>query len=62
MYKITQLLKINGLRNSIVAFLACRVYIQQNFESYDAKKKELGVKRELSTELSQEYKKRCNFL
>ena len=62
LYKISQLLKMNGLKNCIVAFLACRVYITQNFDSYDKKRKDLGVKKELTPELSQSYKARCNFL
>lgn len=62
MYKVAQFLKINGLKNNIVGYLACIVYIEQNFESYDAKKKELKITKELTAELSQKYKERCNFL
>lgn len=46
----------------IAAFLACRVYIPLSLEAYEAKKKELGVDKNLTTEVSAQYRNKYMFL
>ena len=62
LYKAAHLLKIKGLQMCIATFLACRVYIPLKLEAYKNKMKELGVGKELTTELSNEYRNKYMFL
>ena len=62
LFKATHYLKIKGLEMCIAAFLACRVYIPLKLESYKNKMKELGVDKELTTEISNEYRNKYMFL
>ena len=46
----------------IATYLACRVYIPLKLESYKNKMKEMGVTKELTTEISNEYRNKYMFL
>ena len=62
LFKAAHFLKIKGLEMCIAAFLACRVYIPLSLEAYEAKKKELGVDKNLTTEVSSQYRNKYMFL
>lgn len=42
--------------------MACRIYIKPNLNDYNLKKKELGLEKELTTEISKAYKERFPFM
>jgi hypothetical protein len=42
--------------------MACRVFIEPTLEKYQAKKAEIGLKEELTTDKSKEYKERFPFI
>ena len=42
--------------------MACRVFIEPTLENYNKKKDEIGLKEELTTEKSKEYKERFPFM
>lgn len=62
LYRATHFLKIYPLRRAISAVVATRVHIQPTLDDYNNKKKELGLKVELNTEISKEYKERFPFM
>jgi hypothetical protein len=62
LYRAVHYLKIAPLRKSIACVMACRVYIEPTLDSYNKKKAEIGLKEELTTEKSKEYKERFPFM
>lgn len=62
LYRAVHYLKIYPLRRCIAAVMACRVYIEPTLENYHKKKDEIGLKNELTTEKSKEYKDRFPFI
>lgn len=55
-------MKIYNLRRKVAAVMACRVWIEPTLENYNKKKAEIGLKEELTTEKSKEYKERFPFM
>ena len=62
LYRAVHFLKIDALRKCIAAVMACRVWIEPTLENYNKKKEEIGLKEELTTEKSKEYKERFPFM
>jgi hypothetical protein len=62
LYRATHFLEIRNLRRSIAAVMACRVFIKPTLSEYNNKKAELGLKVELTTDISKEYKERFPFM
>jgi hypothetical protein len=62
LYRAAHFLKIHALRKSISAVVATRVQIQPTLDDYNSKKKEIGLNKELNTEISKEYKERFPFM
>lgn len=62
LYRAVHYLKIYALRKCIAAVMACRVHIEPTLENYNKKKAEIGLKEELTTEKSKEYKERFPFM
>jgi c-di-GMP-related signal transduction protein len=62
LYRAVQYLKINALRKCLACVMACRVFIEPTLENYNKKKSEIGLKEELTTEKSKEYKDRFPFM
>ena len=62
LYRAVHYLKIYALRKCIAAVMACRVFIEPTLENYNKKKDEIGLKEELTTEKSKEYKERFPFM
>ena len=62
LYRAVHYLKIYALRKCIAAVMACRVFIEPTLENYNKKKDEIGLKEELTTEKSREYKDRFPFM
>jgi hypothetical protein len=62
LFKAAKELRIKGLENNIAAFLAAKVYIKSTAMDYQNKKNELGIKSELTPQLSRELKEKYGFL
>jgi hypothetical protein len=62
LYRAARELRLGGLENNIAAFLAAKVFIKTTVVDYNNKKKELGIKAELTPQLSRELKDRYGFL
>lgn len=62
LYRAVHYLKIYPLRKCLAAVMACRVFIEPTLENYNKKKDEIGLKEELTTEKSKEYKERFPFM
>lgn len=62
LYGAAHYLKIEALRKSIAAVVACKVYINPTLEEYNNKKVELGLEKELNTETSKGYKEKYPFM
>ena len=62
LYLAAHSLKIQNLKKCLAAVMACRVFVQPTLESYNAKKTELGIEKDLTPELSKEYKERFPFM
>lgn len=62
LYRAVHYLKIYPLRRCVAAVMASRVWIEPTLENYKKKKDELGLKQELTTEKSKEYKERFPFM
>ena len=62
LYRAVHYLKIYPLRRCIAAVMASRVFIEPTLDNYRKKKAEIGLKEELTTEKSKEYKERFPFM
>lgn len=62
LYKTAHRLQVIGLKKAIAVFLACKVYIPLDVIALNKKKEELGVKNELTTEMSAKYRANYAFL
>lgn len=62
LYRAAHYLKIEALRKSIAAVVACKVYINPTLEEYNQKKAELKLEKELNTETSKGYKEKYPFM
>jgi hypothetical protein len=52
LFKAAKELRLRGLENNIAAFVAAKVYIKSTAADYQNKKNELGIKTELTPQLS----------
>ena len=62
LYRAVHFLKIYNLRRAIAAVAASRVHINPTLDEYKNKQKDLGLKEQLNTEKSKEYKERFPFM
>lgn len=51
-----QILNMEVLKKTIAAFLACKFYYAKDNKSYENKKKELNIQRELTSDITNHMK------
>jgi hypothetical protein len=61
-YRIVHYLKIYPLRKLMAAFYACKIFFNNTLNSYQDKKKELGIQGEMSFADSKSYRERFPFM
>lgn len=62
LYKAAKELRLRGLENNIAAYLAAKIYVKLNFDDYTKKKTELGIKCEVTSQVSKQLKEKYAFL
>ena len=62
LFKVCHFFKIAGMVRCVAAFIACRIYIPLNLQAYNDKMAELKIKKQLTNEVSQEYRNKYTFL